>query len=118
MPSIRRKILITTVALLGTSGAGACSFVATPPSELIAKRDHGALATWYEQEAGRLRVKTTKMDQMMEAYQRDPEGAKQMMSHGSPKVDFVWQGHVLATGCRKGARDAEALAQAQLEGRP
>lgn len=118
MHSIRRRILITAVALLVASGLSACSFGATPPAQLLAKQDHVALAAWYEQEAARLREKATEMDQMVEAYQRDPERAQQMMSHGSPKVDFVEQCHVLAAGYRKGARDAEALAQAHREVRP
>lgn len=101
MHSLRRRLLIIVVALLVASGVSACSFARTAPAELLAKQDHVALAAWYEQEAARLREKATEMDQMVEVYQRDPERAKQMRTHGSPKVDFVQQCHVLAAGIER-----------------
>ena len=48
---------------------------------------------------------------MVEAYQRDPARAQGMMSHGSPKVDFVQQCKGLAVAYRHAAAEAVTLAE-------
>jgi hypothetical protein len=111
MESIWRTRLINMFVLLAALGLSACSFVATPPAELLARNDHVALAAWYENESARLRQKAQEMDQMVEAYRRDPERAQRMMSHGSPKVDFVQQCTILAAAYRHAATEAETLAK-------
>lgn len=118
MKSIWRMRLINMFVLLVAMGLSACSFLATPPAELLARNDHVALAAWYENEAARLRQKAQEMDQMVEAYQRDPERARQMMTHGSPKVDFVQQCHILAAAYRNAATEAETLAKSHPEFNP
>ena len=115
MESIWRTRLINMCVVLVALGLLACAFVATPPADLLAKDDHVALAAWYENEAARLLQKAKEMDQMVEEYRRDPERAQQMMSHGSPKVDFVQQCHVLAAAYRNAAQEAETLAKAHRE---
>lgn len=70
MQRIWRTRLITIVALLVMCGLPACSFIETPPGELLAKNDHVALAAWYQKEAARLRQKAGEMNQMVETYQR------------------------------------------------
>jgi hypothetical protein len=52
--------------LLFSLWAVACS--TAPPRELIERNDHSGLATWYEQEAGRLRAKAEEMRQMGDRY--------------------------------------------------
>ena len=115
MESIWRTRLINMFVLLVALGLSACSFVATPPAELLARNDHVALAAWYENEAARLRQKAQEMEQMVEEYRRDPERAQRMMSHGSPKVDFVQQCHILAAAYRNAATQAETLATSHRE---
>lgn len=110
MESIWRTRLINMFVLLVALGLSACSFVATPPAELLARNDHVALAAWYENEAGRLRQKAQEMDQMVEEYRKNPEHASRMMLHG-PKVDFVQQCHILAAAYRHAATEAETLAK-------
>lgn len=111
MQSIWRTRLINIVVLVLALGLSACSFIATPPADLLAKNDHVGLAAWYENEAARLSEKAKEMDQMVEEYRRDPERAQRMMSHGSPKVDFVQQCHILAAAYRNAATEAETLAK-------
>lgn len=101
--------------LLFAFGLSACSFVVTPPDELLAKKDHVALAAWYENEAARLDQKAKEMDQMVEEYRRDPELAQQMMSHGTPKVNFVQECKTLAAAYRNAAKEAETLAKSHRE---
>lgn len=111
MQSVRRTRLINMLVFLAAFGLSACSFISTPPDELLARNDHVALAAWYENEAARLRQKAKEMDQMAEAYRWDPERAQRMMSHGSPKVDFVQQCNILAAAYRNAATEAETLAK-------
>ncbi len=115
MESIWRMRLLNMCVLLVAMGLSACSFLATPPAELLARNDHVTLAAWYENEAAGLRQKAQEMDQMVEAYQRDPERARQMMTHGSPKIDFVPQCHILAAAYRNAATQAETLATSHRE---
>ena len=110
MQSIRRKGFIKVLALLVALGLSACSFLGSPPGELLARNDHVALAAWYENEAARLQQKAQEMDQMVEIYRKDPERAQRMMLHG-PKVDFVQQCHILAAAYRHAATEAETLAK-------
>jgi len=102
-------------ALLVAFGLSACSFIATPPDELLKKNDHVALAAWYENEAARLSEKAKEMDRMVEEYRRDPERAQQMMSHGSSKADFVQECKTLAAAYRHAEREAETLAKSHRE---
>jgi len=118
MESIWRTRLINMFVLLVALGLSACSFVATPPDELLARNDQVALAAWYENEAARLHQKAKEMDQMVEEYRRDPERAQRMMSHGSPKVDFVQQCKILAAAYTTAAREAETLAQSHRDMMP
>ena len=115
MQSVWRTRFINMLILLVALELSACSFVATPPGELFARNDHRALATWYENEAARLHQKAKEMDQMVEAYGKDPERAQRMMSHGSPKVDFVQQCKILAGAYRHAATEAETLAKSHRE---
>jgi hypothetical protein len=57
---------LTWVSLLLIVVVTACS--TAPPRELFDRKDHSALATWYEQEAVRLRGKAAEMQQMTERY--------------------------------------------------
>lgn len=109
------KRLTQGLALLLASGLSACSFIATLPADLLAKNDHVALAAWYDNEAARLRQKAKEMDQMVEEYRKDPDRAQRMMSHGSPKVDFVQQCKILAASYGNAAREAETLARSHRE---
>jgi hypothetical protein len=102
-------------ALILAFGLSACSFVATPPAELLAKNDHVALAAWYDKEAARLSEKAKEMDRMVEEYRKDPERAQQMISHGSSKADFVQECKILAAAYRSAAREAETLAKSHRE---
>ena len=111
-PSKRLTYACTVLLAVGLS---ACSFVGTPPAELLAKKDHVGLTAWYENEAARLSEKAKEMDQMVEEYRRDPERAQQMMSHGSPKADFVQECQFLAAAYRHAAREAETLAKSHRE---
>ncbi|MCS6302820.1 MAG: hypothetical protein H8K07_04040 [Nitrospira sp.] len=110
MQRIWRTRLITILALLVVVGLPACSFVESPPDELLAKNDHVALAAWYQEEAVRLHQKADEMNQMVKIYQRDPERGERMMPHGSRKVDFVQQCKILAAAYISAAREAETLA--------
>lgn len=102
-------------ALLIALGLSACSFVATPPGDLLARNDHRALAAWYQNEAARLQQKAKEMDQMVEAYQRDPARGEQMMSHGTRKANFVQECKTLAASYRHAATEAETLANSHRE---
>ena len=115
MESISRTRLINIFVLLVPLGLSACSFVATPPADLLARNDHVALASWYENEAARLHQKEKEMDQMVEEYRKDPELAERMMSHGSPKVNFVQECKTLAAAYGSAAREAETLAKSHRE---
>ena len=114
MQSIRRKGFIKVLALLVALGLSACSFLASPPDELLARNDHVALAAWYENEAARLRQKAKEMDQMVEEYRKHPEHASRMMLHG-PKADFVQQCQILAAAYRHAATEAETLTNSHRE---
>lgn len=97
--------------LLVAMGLSACSFLATPPAELLARNDHVTLAAWYENEAPGLCRNAQEMDQMVEEHRRDPERAQRTMSHGSPKIDVVQQSLILVAAYRNAATEAETLAK-------
>lgn len=85
--------------------AVACS--TAPPRELIERNDHSGLATWYEQEAVRLRGKAEEMRQMSERYAAFPE------PHLSPKetkADLINHCRTFMQSYTKAAEEAEALA--------
>lgn len=115
MHSIWRTRLINILILLVALGLSACSFVATPPDELLVRNDHAALAAWYENEAARLHEKAKEMDLMVEEYRKDPERGQSKMSHGSSKADFVQECKILAAAYRNAARQAETLAKSHRE---
>ncbi len=83
----------------------ACS--TAPPRELIERNDHSGLATWYEQEAVRLRGKAEEMRQMGDRY----------ASYPYPTSPKQFRGEVVRH-CRdfmqhytRAAEEAEALAK-------
>ncbi len=88
----------------------ACS-TTVPPRELIERNDHRGLATWYEQEALRLRVKVGEMRQMAElyakpSYQPAPKESKtQLIAHCRLFIDHY----------TKASEEAEALAKLHRE---
>ncbi len=91
----------------------ACS-TAAPPRELIERNDHSGLATWYEQEAVRLRDKAEDMRQMAElyakpSYQPAPKESKRdLIAHCRSFMDYY----------TKAAEEAEALAKLHREQEP
>lgn len=99
-------ILLFVVAVM------ACS--TGPPRELIERNDHRGLATWYEQEAVRLRGKVEEMRQMGDRY----------AAHAYPLSPKESKGELLRH-CRdfmqyytKAAEEAEALAKLHREQEP
>ena len=99
-------ILLFVVAVM------ACS--TGPPRELIERNDHNGLASWYEQEALRLRGKAEDMRQMVElyakpSYQPSPKESKtQLIAHCRLFIDYY----------TKSAEEAEALAKLHREQEP
>lgn len=97
--------LLSGFVLLFIMMAVACSTV--PPRELIERNDHRGLATWYEQEAVRLRGKAEEMHQMIERY------AQFSSPHLSPKetkTDLINHCRTFMQYYTKAAEEAEALA--------
>jgi len=91
----------------------ACS--TAPPRELIERNDHSGLATWYEQEAVRLRGKAEEMRQMIERY------AVFSYPHLSPKetkADLIAHCRSFINYYTKAAEEAEALAKLHREQEP
>jgi hypothetical protein len=83
-----------------------------PPRELIERNDHSGLATWYEQEAVRLRGKAEEMRQMIERY------AIFSSPHLSPKetkADLIAHCRSFMHAYTKAAEEAEALAKLHRE---
>ena len=99
-------ILLFVVAVM------ACS--TGPPRELVERNDHSGLATWYEQEALRLRGKAEEMRQMAElytkpSYQPAPKESKRdLIAHCRSFMDYY----------TKAAEEAEALAKLHREQKP
>ena len=90
----------------------ACS--TSPPRELIEHKDHSGLATWYEQEALRLRGKAEDMRQMGDryaafAYPLSPKESKgELLRHCRDFMHYY----------TKAAEEAEALAKLHREQEP
>lgn len=88
----------------------ACSTV--PPRELLERNDHSGLATWYEQEAVRLKGKAEEMRQMAARYTAFSE------PHLSPKetkADLIAHCRDFMQYYIKAAEEAEALAKLHRE---
>lgn len=100
---------LTWFVLLFIVVVTACS--TAPPRELIERNDHNGLATWYEQEAVRLRGKAEEMRQMAElytkpSYQPAPKESKMdLIAHCRSFMDYY----------TKAAEEAEALAKLHRE---
>lgn len=100
---------LSWVVLLFVVAVMACS--TGPPRELIESNDHSGLASWYEQEALRLRGKAEEMRQMGDryaayAYSLSPKESKgELLRHCR---DFM---HAYT----KAAEEAEALAKLHRE---
>lgn len=91
----------------------ACS--TAPPRELMERNDHYGLATWYEQEAVRLKGKAEEMRQMAERY------AVFSSPHLSPKetkADLIAHCRSFMQYYTKAAEEAEALAKLHREQEP
>ncbi len=65
-------------------------------------------------EAARPHQKAKEMDQMVEAYRKEPGQGRRLMSH-APKEDFVQQSKRLAALYTDAAREADALAQSHRD---
>jgi len=91
----------------------ACSM--GPPRDLLERKDHSGLATWYEQEAVHLRGKAKEMQQMIDRY------AIVASSHLSPKetkADLIAHCRSFMQYYTKAAEEAEALAKLHREQEP
>lgn len=104
----------TLLALLVMLGVVACTIIAPPPQELVAKNDHAALAVWYDKEAANLQQKAKDMEVMIEEYRKDRERGRKLMIH-PPKFDFVQECNNLAAMYTNAARQAENLATSHRE---
>ena len=78
-----------------------------PPRELIERNDHAGLATWYEQEAIRLRGKAAEMRQMMQMY----EEPSYQPSPKETKAQLIDHCLLYIESYTKAAEQADALAQ-------
>ncbi len=96
-------VLVFIVVIMGCSTA--------PPRELFERNDHSGLATWYEQEAGRLRGKVEEMRQMIDMYAKPSylpapkESKTQLIAHCQSFITYYV----------KAAEEAEALAKLHRE---
>ena len=97
------------IGILFIATAMACSTV--PPRDLIERNDHGGLATWYEQEALRLRGKAEEMRQMVQMYER---GSYQPTPKES-KDPLITHCQLFIQSYTKAAEEAEALAKLHHE---
>lgn len=104
----------TLLVVLVMVGVVACTIIAPPPQELVAKNDHAALAVWYEKEAANLRQKAREMEVMIEEYRKDRERGGKLMIH-LPKFDFVQECHNLAVMYTNAATQAENMAKSHRE---
>lgn len=102
----RRGGIITTVVAIGLT---ACAIIASPPYDLVAKNDHGALAAWYDKEAVHLRKHAKDMMLMAEEYERNPGPGT--LGVVSPKLDFLAHCRSLAAMYTNAAEEADLLAQ-------
>lgn len=88
----------------------ACS--TAPPRELIERNDHSGLATWYEQEAVRLRGKAEEMQQMIEQYS---VFSYPTVSPKETKADLIAHCRSFMHYYTKAAEEAEALVKLHRE---
>ncbi|MDI3467744.1 MAG: hypothetical protein OJF50_006565 [Nitrospira sp.] len=98
--------------LLFVMAVMACS--TGPPRELIQRNDHSGLASWYEQEAVRLRGKAEDMRQMAELYARPSYQPAPKES----KRDLIAHCRLFMNYYTKAAEEAEALAKLHREQEP
>ena len=103
---IQRSVLCGL--LLG--GVVGCSMVASPPVGQIAKTDHAALATWYDQEAAQLRQKAKDMADMAVTYRNNPAYAHSAMG-GSHKASIEQHCDTLVSMYTKAAEEADELSR-------
>ncbi|CAI4029880.1 hypothetical protein DNFV4_00299 [Nitrospira tepida] len=85
--------------------ATACS--TAPPREMIERNDHPGLATWYEQEAARLRGKVEEMQQMVAEYAKP----SYQPSPKTTKWELIDHCHVFIKYYAQAAEEAETLAK-------
>jgi hypothetical protein len=104
----RWNLLRPLVSIVVMFGLVACAVIESPPSDLIAKDDHGALAAWYEKEAARLRWKAEEMRLMLDMYARPTyqsspkESKEELIAHCQRFIEHY----------TKAAEEAERMAQA------
>lgn len=96
---------LTWFVLLFNLMAMACS--TAPPREMIERNDHRGLATWYEQEAVRLRGKAEEMRQMGERY----SVLSYPLSPKESRADLIAHCRSFRDYYTKAAEEAEALAK-------
>jgi hypothetical protein len=87
----------------------ACS--AAPPHELIERNDHAGLATWYEEEAARLRGREKEMRQMAEEYAKP----SYRLSAKENRAELITHCQLFIESSMKAAQEAEALATLHRE---
>jgi len=92
--------------LLFVMAVMACS--TSPPRELIERNDHVGLASWYEQEALRLRGKAEEMQRMIEQY---AVFSYPTVSPKETKADLIAHCRSFMQYYTKAAEEAEALAK-------
>jgi len=99
--------------LLFVMAVMACSTF--PPRELIERNDHGGLASWYEQEAVRLRGKAEEMHQMSEQYS---VFSYPTVFPKETKANLIAHCRSFMQYYTKAAEEAEALAKLHREQAP
>jgi hypothetical protein len=95
--------------LLFSLVAVACS--TGPPRELIERNDHYGLASWYEQEAARLRGKAEQMRQMGDRY----AARSYPLSPKESRGDLINHCRSFMQYYTKAAEEADALAKLHRE---
>lgn len=107
------NLLKGVIVVLLLVGVVACSMIANPPQDLVAKNDHAGLESFYVNEAAHLRQRAKDMTVMAEAYQKHPgPNTRGVMP---PKTDMVYHCQVLGEMYTKAADQAETMARAQRE---
>jgi hypothetical protein len=87
----------------------ACSTV--PPRELFERNNHGALATWYQDEALRLRGKAGEMREMVQLY----ANPSYRLGPKESKTELIAHCQLFIDSYTKAAEEADALAKLHLE---
>lgn len=78
-----------------------------PPRELIERNDHGGLATWYEQEAARLRANAEEMRLMAEEYAKP----SYQVSPKESRAELISHCQLFIESYTKAAEQAQAMAR-------